>query len=293
MPKDDILSKGAVLQRDASTYAITVRLSGGVFDVTTARRIADVAEKFGIPMLKVTGDARLALIGVREEVIDEVYEALGAKAQAGTQLCQQYVKSCPGNTYCLRGQQDTLELARQLEERFYPYPRIASKIKIGVAGCFNSCSEPAIKDIGLVGLPKGWVVMLGGSGGLEPTIAEIVARDVKNEDVLDLVGKILEYYSDASERPRTRNMRLGQILRIEGQEPLLLACGLSPTGPSRAGKKGAGASKWVCSTCGKVYDPGLGDPENGIAKETPFEGLPDSWFCPGCGVGKEFFHKQA
>jgi NAD(P)H-nitrite reductase large subunit/rubredoxin len=292
MPKDDILSKGAILQRDANTYAITVRLPGGVFDVTTARRIADVAEKFGIPMLKLTGDARLALIGVKEEAIDAVHEALGAKAQAGTQLCQQYVKSCPGNTYCLRGQQDTLGLARQFEERFYPYPRIASKIKIGIAGCFNSCSEPAIKDIGLVGLPKGWVVMLGGSGGLEPAIAEIVARDVKNEDVLELVGKILEYYSEASERPRTRNMRLGQILRIEGKEPLLRACGLSAMGKGDTGKKAAGASKWVCSTCGKVYDPSLGSPESGIAEGTPFEKLPDSWFCPGCGVGREFFHKR-
>jgi rubredoxin len=51
--------------------------------------------------------------------------------------------------------------------------------------------------------------------------------------------------------------------------------------------------KWVCSACGYVYDPALGDPDGGIASGTAFEDLPDTWFCPNCGVGKEFFEKQA
>jgi rubredoxin len=47
--------------------------------------------------------------------------------------------------------------------------------------------------------------------------------------------------------------------------------------------------KWVCSVCGYVYDPEEGDADGGIAPGTAFETLPDSWFCPNCGVGKEFF----
>jgi rubredoxin len=50
--------------------------------------------------------------------------------------------------------------------------------------------------------------------------------------------------------------------------------------------------KWVCSACGYVYDPAIGDADGGIAPGTVFEDLPDSWFCPNCGVGKEFFEKQ-
>lgn len=49
--------------------------------------------------------------------------------------------------------------------------------------------------------------------------------------------------------------------------------------------------KWECSACGYVYDPSEGDPENGVAPGTPFEKVPDSWYCPNCGVGKEFFEK--
>jgi len=51
--------------------------------------------------------------------------------------------------------------------------------------------------------------------------------------------------------------------------------------------------KWECQACGYVYDSGLGDPDNGIPDGTSFEDLPDSWVCPQCGVGKEFFQRIA
>jgi rubredoxin len=50
--------------------------------------------------------------------------------------------------------------------------------------------------------------------------------------------------------------------------------------------------KWVCMICGYVYDPAVGDDEEGIPAGTPFEELPDDWTCPICGAGKEDFEKQ-
>lgn len=47
--------------------------------------------------------------------------------------------------------------------------------------------------------------------------------------------------------------------------------------------------KYVCDVCGWVYDPAVGDPDNGIAPGTAFEDLPDDWVCPLCGVGKDEF----
>lgn len=47
--------------------------------------------------------------------------------------------------------------------------------------------------------------------------------------------------------------------------------------------------KHVCDVCGYVYDPQVGDVENGIAPGTAFEDLPADWVCPLCGVGKEEF----
>lgn len=227
MARDDILAKSAILQRDQETYAIMARLLGGVLDVPTARRIAEVAEKYGIKHLKVTGAQRLALIGIREEDLDAVYADLGLKPLSGGALCQQYIKVCPGTAFCSRGQRDTLSLAAQVEERFFPYPNITSKVKIGIAGCYNSCVEPAIKDIGLIGLPKGWLLMAGGAGGKEPRLAETIARDLSDDQVLEALDKILKYYRAASKAPVTRNMRLGGIINREGKERLLKICGFA------------------------------------------------------------------
>jgi len=50
-------------------------------------------------------------------------------------------------------------------------------------------------------------------------------------------------------------------------------------------------SKYKCLVCGYIYNPEVGDPDNGIAPGTSFEDLPDTWVCPECGVGKDQFEK--
>ncbi|HCN08130.1 MAG TPA: rubredoxin [Lentisphaeria bacterium] len=49
------------------------------------------------------------------------------------------------------------------------------------------------------------------------------------------------------------------------------------------------SKKWICTVCGWIYDPEIGDPHSGIAPGTQFEDIPDDWYCPDCGVGKEDF----
>ena len=50
--------------------------------------------------------------------------------------------------------------------------------------------------------------------------------------------------------------------------------------------------KYVCDICGYVYDPELGDPDNGVAPGTPWEEVPEDWTCPLCGVGKDQFSEE-
>jgi rubredoxin len=47
--------------------------------------------------------------------------------------------------------------------------------------------------------------------------------------------------------------------------------------------------KYVCSVCDYVYDPEVGDPDNGVEPGTAWEDLPDDWVCPECGVDKDEF----
>jgi NAD(P)H-nitrite reductase large subunit len=224
---DNILSKAAILQRDGESYAIMAPMVGGVLDLETARKVVEVGEKFGVKTLKLTGAQRLALIGIKEKDLDAAYEVLEVKPAAGSHLCQQYIKVCPGTSYCTRGQRDTIAFAKRLNDQFYPFPKITSKVKIGVAGCFNSCVEPAIKDIGLIGLKKGWILMVGGAGGKEPLLGEVVGRNLDDDRVMEVLEKLLKFYRGLSQRPQSRNERLGVIMRKEGKDRLLRVCGLA------------------------------------------------------------------
>jgi rubredoxin len=67
---------------------------------------------------------------------------------------------------------------------------------------------------------------------------------------------------------------------------------MSPAHTWRSGKIASlhfGAVKWMCESCGFIYDPAVGDPDGGIPPGTSFEDIPETWFCPVCGARKQDF----
>ncbi len=60
--------------------------------------------------------------------------------------------------------------------------------------------------------------------------------------------------------------------------------------PSKASSGQENSRRYQCSVCGFIYDPEEGDPDSGIAPGTPFEDIPDDWYCPVCGVSKKDFY---
>ena len=50
--------------------------------------------------------------------------------------------------------------------------------------------------------------------------------------------------------------------------------------------------KYTCQVCGYVYDPAVGDPENGVGPGTSFDHLPAGWTCPVCGADKDQFEPE-
>ncbi len=203
--------KGVILQRDKQTYAVAPHIPCGVVKPQTLRKLADVAEKYGAAALKVTSAARIAIVGLKEEDVDNVWSELGMKAGAAVGLCVRSVKACPGTTFCKRGIQDSLGLGLKLDEKYHGV-ELPAKFKLGVSGCANQCAETCIKDIGLVGLPKGWKVLVGGKGGGRPRLAQELAKDLSTEEAIALVNKIIEYYK-ANGKPRRR---LGAMIEKMG-----------------------------------------------------------------------------
>jgi NAD(P)H-nitrite reductase large subunit len=156
---EDLLEKGAIMQRDKETYAIAPHIPGGIItDFNLLRRLADVAEKYGVKAVKLTSAQRVALVGLKREDLDQVWEDLGRVPGAAIGLCVRSIKICPGTTFCRIGMQDAVGLGLHLDEKYHGMP-LPFKFKIGVSGCPNNCSESVIKDLGLVGAAKGWRVL--------------------------------------------------------------------------------------------------------------------------------------
>ncbi|MFZ2088567.1 MAG: NAD(P)/FAD-dependent oxidoreductase [Desulfobaccales bacterium] len=205
---DDLLDKGAILQRDKQNFAIAPHIPGGIItDVNLLRKLADVAEKYHVQSIKITSAQRIALIGFRQEDLDNIWAELDMVPGAAIGLCVRSVKICPGTDYCRIGMQDAVGVGLKLDDKYHGV-ELPFKFKMGVSGCPNNCAESSIKDIGLTGMAKGWRVLAGGYvSGLKPRLADVIATGLNDEEALSLVDKIIDWYRDQG-----KAKRLGRVI---------------------------------------------------------------------------------
>ncbi|MZP31046.1 DUF1858 domain-containing protein [Heliobacterium undosum] len=194
---------GANLQKIRNgkrTYAITPHLPGGFVKPEILRKYADAAEKYG-GVLKLTSAQRIMITGLKAEDVEHVWADLGMQPAMGFANCVRSIKLCPGIAFCKRGKQDSIKLGLELD-RLYHKKEMPSRMKIGVAGCQNSCAEVHIKDIGVLGTDNGWDVYVGGSCGAHPRLAQKLRSDLTYEEVLRLIAVIVRYYQQHGEIER-------------------------------------------------------------------------------------------
>lgn len=213
MSTKDLLEKGAVLQRDGETYAIAPHTPGGIISTDILRNIADVADKYNAQALKLTSSQRIAIVGLKEEDIDSAWKDLDMKPGAAIGLCVRSVKFCPGTTFCKRGQQDAVGVGMKLDELYHGM-KLPNKLKIGVSGCPNSCADNHFRDIGIMGMPKGFKIEVGGKGGIKPRIGDVIMNNVDEEDLFPIVDKIVKVY----EKNAKKHERLGAYVDRIGIE---------------------------------------------------------------------------
>jgi NAD(P)H-nitrite reductase large subunit len=218
----DLLEKGAILQRDKETYAIAPHIPGGIItDFNVLRTIADASEKYGAKAVKLTSAGRFAIVGIRAEDLDQVWQELGLSPGAAVGLCVRSVKVCPGTTFCRIGVQDAVGVGLKLDEKYHGYA-LPYKFKMGVSGCPNNCSESSVKDLGLVGTAKGWRVLAGGFvSGLKPRLADVIATGLNDEEALALIDKTVEWYQRVG-----KAKRLGRVIDEIGLEKFIDELGL-------------------------------------------------------------------
>lgn len=175
-------------------YAITPRLPGGFVQPDILQKYVDVAKTFHA-VLKVTGGQRIMITNLKGEDVEAAWEMLGMEPAHTASNVVRSVKICPGTTFCKRAKQDSIHLGMQLERK-YISKEMPSKMKMGVSGCPNSCSESITKDIGVIGTVEGWQVYAGGSAGANPRFGNLIAEVASEQEVLALVDRMVAFYKE-------------------------------------------------------------------------------------------------
>ncbi|MBE0342909.1 NAD(P)/FAD-dependent oxidoreductase, partial [Paenibacillus sp. 28ISP30-2] len=171
----------ANIQKDG-TYSVVPRIYGGVTSPADLKKIAAVAEKYNVPLVKFTGGQRLDLLGVKKEDLPGIWSELDMPSGHAYGKTLRTVKTCVGNTFCRFGTQDAMGMGIWLEKAFERL-NAPSKVKLAVSGCPRNCAEATIKDLGVVAIDGGWGIYVGGNGGIKVRAAELLCTVTTEDEV--------------------------------------------------------------------------------------------------------------
>ncbi len=187
----------ANIQRDG-TFSVVPRMRGGVTTPEELRKIADVADKYKVRMVKVTGSQRIDLLGVNKEDLPKMWAELGMPSGHAYTKAVRMVKSCVGTDFCRYGTQNSIATGIKLEELLENLYTPA-KLKMGVVGCPRNCAEATVKDIGLIGIEGGWQVVIGGAAGKRVRAADLLVTVKTTDEALRASLLFFQYYREHGE----------------------------------------------------------------------------------------------
>ncbi|MBD8500429.1 nitrite reductase large subunit NirB [Paenibacillus arenosi] len=180
------------IQKDGR-FSVIPRMRGGQTTAQQLLKIAQVADKYKVPLVKITGSQRIGLFGVKKEDLPDMWEELDMTSASAYAKAVRSVKTCVGANFCRFGTQDSMGLGIKLEERF-EYIDTPHKFKMGISACPRSCVESGVKDFGVIGLENGFQIFIGGNGGTEIKEAQLLTTVETEQEVIDLCGAMIQYY---------------------------------------------------------------------------------------------------
>jgi len=183
------------IQKD-NTFSVVPQIAGGVTSPDQLRRIADVADKYEIPMVKLTGGQRIDLVGVPKEKLPDVWKDLDMPSGYAYGKTFRTCKTCLGTEFCRFGVGDSTTLGIRIEQRFQGIES-PGKMKLATAGCPRNCSEAMVKDLGAVAVEGGrWEIYIGGAAGAHIRKGDILCVVDTHDDVIQMMGRFMQYYRE-------------------------------------------------------------------------------------------------
>ncbi|RZU02202.1 nitrite reductase large subunit NirB [Rivibacter subsaxonicus] len=177
------------------TYSVIPRMWGGETTAAELRRIADVADKYQVPTVKVTGGQRIDLLGIKKEDLGAVWKELDMPSGHAYAKALRTVKTCVGSEWCRFGTQDSTQMGKHLERALWRM-YAPHKVKLAVSGCPRNCAESGIKDVGIIGVDSGWELYVGGNGGIKTEVAQFFCKVKTAAEVLEYSGAFLQLYRE-------------------------------------------------------------------------------------------------
>ncbi|MGH9666806.1 MAG: NAD(P)/FAD-dependent oxidoreductase, partial [Bryobacteraceae bacterium] len=185
----------ANIQKDGA-FSVVPQIPGGIASPAQLRRIADVAEKYHVPLVKLTGGQRIDLLGIRKDDLPGVWRDLDMPSGYAYGKSYRTCKSCVGSDFCRFGLGDSIALALKIENRFQGFDS-PHKMKLATAGCPRNCSEAMVKDVGAVAVEGGkWEIYVGGAAGSSVRKGDILCVADSHDDVLKYMGRFIQYYRE-------------------------------------------------------------------------------------------------
>ncbi len=185
----------ANIQKDG-TFSVVPEMPGGVTTPADLIRIAEVARKYNVPLVKLTGGQRIDLVGVSKQDLPKVWAELGMPSGHAYGKSYRTCKSCIGTEFCRFGLGDSMGLATKIERRFRGVDSPA-KLKLATAGCPRNCSEAMVKDIGAVAIGNDrWEIYVGGAAGAHIRKGDLLCTVDGEDAVMAITARFMQYYRE-------------------------------------------------------------------------------------------------
>jgi nitrite reductase (NADH) large subunit len=199
------------IQKDG-TFSVVPEMPGGITTPAELMRIAQVAVKHNVPLVKLTGGQRIDLVGIAKDDLPAVWADLDMPAGWAWAKSYRTCKSCIGTDYCRFGLGDSMGLAKKIEARFRGIDS-PGKLKLATAGCPRNCSEAMVKDIGAVAVGEDiWEIYVGGAAGSQIRKGDVLCTVTGDDAVLKITGRFTQWYRENAkykERTHTFVERMG------------------------------------------------------------------------------------
>ncbi len=201
----------ANIQKDG-TFSVVPEMVGGITTPQDLMRIAQVALKYNVPLVKLTGGQRIDLVGITKEDLPKVWADLDMPAGWAWGKSYRTCKSCIGTDFCRFGLGDSMGLAKKIEGKFRGIDS-PGKLKLATAGCPRNCSEAMVKDIGAVAIGGDkWEIYVGGAAGSSVRKGDVLCTVDGEDAVMLMTGRFTQYYRENAkykERTHTFIERVG------------------------------------------------------------------------------------